>query len=262
MNTSILAFQLLQATSVPKNRRKSAAVPSEPTKRPRRASQRNAAISIDLSGPLRQLMIEQCKDGENHITVYRGTRAELVAAGVPEAAFSAPNFEVETLNVCSTGSTAVLRGSICSADAGFELEIDWGTVKPYSQCSHPAIAELARMLLKEVSSWTRTDYERQIPYRATVDLVHPIDRLAADERAVDYKPRPGAPRVQLTPEFNEKLREYASCLYSWVLNDGEVVPCTAAAAQHRPRGSLRLVVDNDNCGDSQPAAAAPEVTHV
>jgi hypothetical protein len=53
-----------------------------------RASRRTALISIDLAEKaLCDRMTEQCKDGERYLTVYRGTRAELIAAGMPEAAF-------------------------------------------------------------------------------------------------------------------------------------------------------------------------------
>jgi hypothetical protein len=211
----------------------------------RRASQRTV-ISIDLSGKLRELMTEQCKsDCGGYITVYRGSRAELVAAGVPEAAFATEEgtpFQVQTLNVCCTGSRELLSGSICPmADGGFDLEIDWQHVRPYVQCSHPAIAELARMLLKDVLWWTHTDYGKGGMPNVD-DLAHPIDTLADDERATDYKPRPGALRLQVTAEFNKRLHSYASYLYEAVYTDGEVLTSTDTAVKHPPH--LRLAIDN------------------
>lgn len=217
----------------------------------RRASRRDV-IGIDLAAEtLRGLMIEQFKYGPHYITVYRGSRAELVAAGISENAFpidgtDVAEFQVQTLNACCTGSQELLGGSIRSIADGFEMEIDWKLVRPYVQCSHPALAELARMLLEDVCRWTRTDYGRDGMGAGLADLAHPIDILADDERAVDYKPLPCAPRVQVTAEFNKKLGEYASHLYESVFTDGEVLPCAgASAAKHRRPSHLRLVVDNE-----------------
>ncbi|HEX3913615.1 MAG TPA: hypothetical protein VHW71_08910 [Steroidobacteraceae bacterium] len=228
---------------------KAAAIPSK--QRPRRASQRAAVISIDLSGDLRNLMIEQCRDGLSYITVYQGSRGALLAAGVPAAAFPVRcanlKFQVLTLHACCTGSEEILNARMRKiSDDGFELEIDWGTVKPYNQASHPAISELARMLLKDVLRWTRTDYEDNgRTTRSIADLSYPIDTLAADARAVDYKPRPGAPRVQVTPEFNERLHAYASWLHHWIFEEGEVMPCAPRQKQSANQpGTLKLVVDN------------------
>jgi hypothetical protein len=229
-----------------KNRRNSVALT---TKQPRRASQRADVIRIDLSADLRDLMIEQCRDGLAYITVYQGSRGALLAAGVPAAAFpvrcASFKFQILSVNACCTGTEEILNARMRKiSDDGFELEIDWGTVMPYMQGSHPAISELARMLLKDVLRWTRTDYEDNgKAIKGIADLAYPIDRLRDDERA-QYKPRPGAPRVQVTPEFNERLHAYASCLYRWVFEEGEVMPRTETKAKRQPPGSLKLVVDN------------------
>jgi hypothetical protein len=192
-------------------------------------------------------MIEQCKCDSGYVTVYRGSRVELVAAGVPEAAFSnKAEFPLQTLNACCTGSQEMLSGSMRATDAGFELEVDWGRVRPYVQCSHPAIMELARMLLIDVGYWAR-DWRKR--WSDIPDLSYPIDALIADERA-KYKPRPGAPRLQVSPEFHKKLSEYGSYLYQAVYTDCEVLPMPDAAVAQPPRpSSLRLVVDNAKVAD-------------
>lgn len=41
-----------------------------------------------------------------------------------------------------------------AVEGGFELEIRWGYVRPYSQAAHPALTELARMMLKDIMRWT------------------------------------------------------------------------------------------------------------
>lgn len=50
--------------------------------------------------------------------------------------------------------------------------------------------ELARMMLKDVLAWTTT-----VPWSSTPDLAQPMNALAADPRAEDYKPGPDAPRL-------------------------------------------------------------------
>ena len=54
------------------------------------------------------------------------------AVGVPESAFpshgAVAEFQVQTLNVCCTGSSELLAGSMRSTAAGYELEIDWGSI--------------------------------------------------------------------------------------------------------------------------------------
>ena len=116
------------------------------------------------------------------------------AVGVPESAFpshgAVAEFQVQTLNVCCTGSSELLAGSMRSTAAGYELEIDWGSVRPYLQVAHPAVNELARMRLKDVLAWTTT-----VPWSSTPDLAQPMNALAADPRAEDYKPGPDAPRL-------------------------------------------------------------------
>jgi hypothetical protein len=211
-------------------------------KRPRRASQRTI-IKINLSESLPGLMIEQCKsDSGGHITVYSGSRAQLVAAGVPEAVFPSgrartAKFQFQTLNVCGTGSQEMLTGSMRSIAAGFELEVDWNNVRPNWHCAHPAIAELARMLLIDVGDWARDGTKK---WSDVPDLAYPIDRLIDDERA-DYKPAPGAARVQVSPEFHKKLCGYARWLHDLVYTYGEVMPCTDKAVKQSPRPTLRLV---------------------
>lgn len=204
-------------------------------KRPLRASQR-IVLGIDLAEQsLRHLMIEQCKKGPDYVTAYRGSRAALAAAGIPAEAFpiegAVAEFQVQTLNACCTGSQELLDGAMRSTAEGFELEIDWKHVRPYMQCSHPAVGELARMLLKDVLAWADNP-----------DLAHPINMLVADSRSV-YKPRPGAPRLQVTHEFQQKLLSYASCLFEFVHTNCEVMPQKCASA-NRPRPGLRIVANN------------------
>lgn len=210
--------------------------------RPRRASQRRVVTMNLAERSLRHLMIEQSRDDGNYITVYRGSRAALMAAGVPEAAFLADDgteFQLRTENACCTGSTEQLRGSMRSTVDGYELEVCWGRIKPYQQCAHPAITELARMLLKSVMAWQATMPESRAP-----DLRYAMDRLATDPVAVDYKPRADAPRLQISIAFDSDLSQLASLVYEFVHERGEVFPCEDTAAKPVQASRLRLVVDN------------------
>lgn len=214
---------------------------SQEAARPRRASQRRAIIEINLAErSLRDLMIEQCRNGDGYLTVYRGSRSELITAGVPEQCFpidgAESRFDVKTLNVCCTGSREILSGVMRSLEAGQELEIDWGTTKPYVQGGHPALNELARMLLKDIMAWT-TSY----PWRDKPDLAHPIDIVASDPRADDYKPNPDAPRFELTPEFHAMLAAQASQLYELVHRHGEILLSTRDQAPTKQKTVLKLV---------------------
>lgn len=209
----------------------------------RRASDRRAAnpvISINLAEKsLKALMVEQCKDGFRYLTVYRGSHAELVAAGVPETAFpkegTIAKFAVQTLNACSTGSCELLRGSMQSTDTGLELEVDWGPVSPYLQGSHPAVHALAWILLKDVEAWIDS---ADIP-----NLAHPLEMLAADSRS-EYRPSLGAPRLEISAEFHKKLSDYAHDLYHFVFEHCELIQSADAAAKQPTRPSLRLAIDN------------------
>ena len=126
------------------------------TPAPRRRASQRLSVQLDLAETaLKALMVEQCRSEQGGwLTVYRAARGELLAAGVPEAAFPAGDgestFEVQTINVCSTGSAELLKGSMRAEGVAFELEIDWGGVRPYCQGAHPAVTELARTLLGQV----------------------------------------------------------------------------------------------------------------
>ena len=216
-----------------------AAKPAPPAQRSRAARR---VVDIDLTNEsLRARMIKQQKyGGDNWLTIYRGSRAELLAAGVPEKAFPkqrerAARLSVRTLNVCSTHSREQLIGSIEPLTNGdFELDVEWGSVIPLEE-SHPAIAELARMLRLDVKYWSGDAWPP--------DLKHPMKMLAEDPRS-EYRPPHGSPSLEVSAEFRKKLNDYASELYQFVYTHCEVIQ-SADAAEVLPRpSSLRLVVDN------------------
>jgi len=215
--------------------------------KPVRASQR-PVVSINLAEQaLKQMMVEQCRVNGNYLTVYHGARADLVAAGVPDAAFpdgsKRRDFQVQTVNVCCTGSRELLDGAIRPLATGYELEVNWGYVRPYVQGNHPAVAELARMLLRDIMEWAGWDE----------DLQRPIDMVAADPRAVDYKPGPGAPRLRVTPEFHRKLQALANQAYEMVQTHCEVCASeTAQVVPSRPAARASLTVVGSKAIEATP----------
>jgi hypothetical protein len=191
------------------------------TERPSRASARPQAVHIDAAHrPLMWLMTEQCRSDSGYMTVYRASREELLAVGVPEAAFPAgrakrAEFDIQLTNVCCTGRTEKVTGAMMAVEGGLELEIRWGHVRPYSQAAHPALTELARMMLKDIMRWT-DDYR-------TNSLEQPFAVLENDPRATDFKPIEGARRFKVTPEFHATLRQAASRIYELVHSEGEIM---------------------------------------
>lgn len=204
------------------------AKPGEKRRRAVRASERPQPMLIDAAHPLlRRLMIEQCHRDAGYVTVYRAARRELLEAGVPEGAFPvagerSAEFEIQTKNVCCTGSSEVVGGTMMESDGGFELEIRWGHIRPYVQASHPALNELARMMLKDILRWT-DDWE-------TNSLEQPFERLASDPRACDFKPDPGARKFKVTPEFHKVLRDAAERIFDLVHARGEILLAKEAEA--------------------------------
>lgn len=208
----------------------------------RRASAR-VSIDLDLADrDLKDLMIEQCLDSGRHITVYQGSRAQLLRAGVPSEAFPDEGdekaFQVRTVNACSSGKSEMLAGIIQRKGEVYELEVDWGYVVPYLQGGHPVLVELARMLLIDIGDYTRNPSAQR---SNTPDLQWPFQFLADHPNARDYKPTANAPRWRVTPEFYERLCRLASEASALVHEFGEIVrvDLPQAPAPQAPR--LRAV---------------------
>jgi hypothetical protein len=209
----------------------------------RRASQRTRGIELELGypGKLRPLMIEHSRtEAGGYLTVYVGVRGEFLSAGVPPEflpAAGSVEFEIR----CERHSSNLLRAtmSVIGVDR-LELEIDWADEMPYD-CGHPAICELARMISIDLGLYYRN-------YRSSPDapdLEYPIRELLADERAVDFRPRKGAPALQISADFYTHLQNIASQARMQVHQYGEVFPVQTVAKKTDPKGSpMRLIVDN------------------
>jgi hypothetical protein len=130
-------------------------------------------------------------------------------------------------------------------DDGCELEIDWGPIMPYVQCAHPAIHELARLVMLDVADWFPVAWACRSGDPDIPNLEYPLDRLATDLRS-SYKHQPGSPRLRVSAEFHEQLRQKASDLYDFIHRYAEILPSKKTTDQQP--GGLRLVVDNTRPG--------------
>jgi hypothetical protein len=209
----------------------------------RRASQRARGIELELGypGKLRPLMIEHSRtEADGYLTVYAGVRGEFLSAGVPPEflpAAGSVQFEIRR----KIDSSNLLRAtmSVIGTDR-LELEIDWADEMP-GDYGHPAICELARMISIDLGLYYR-DYRSS---SSAPDLEYPIRELLADERAVDFRPRKGAPALQISADFYVRLQNIASHARWQVHRYGEVFPVQTVAEKTDPKGSpMRLVVDN------------------
>jgi len=212
-----------------------------PAKRPRRASQRPRGIDLELGypGKLRPLMIQHSRTEEGgYVTVYAGVRGEFLSAGVPPhliPTVGSIEFEIRRSRVAG-----LLRATINMIGSDqLELEIDWGEEMPY-RCGHPAICELARMMLIDLGYWYLG------PIRSAPDLEQPIKELLADKRATDFRPPKDAPRLQISADFYTHLSEIARHAYQQVHRYGEVfqVPTQVKAIEQTRKSPMRLVIDN------------------
>jgi hypothetical protein len=221
-------MQATEVTVSPKARARNLA------KTPRHASQR-LVVEIDASSDaLIDLMTEQCAEG-GYITAYAGSQQELRQAGVPVEAFPETDekrvFQVSTINVCCTGRREMLKGSMTKRGAVYELEIDWGFIRPYLQGSHPALQELARMLLKDILAWTDGE-----------SMEAPLIRLAADRRATGFKPNLDQKSYRLTPEFHKRLKESYRSVYDLVFTHGEIIVKNNELSTQKPKQSHLTLV--------------------
>lgn len=220
-----------------RTRHTSAPIQREPV----RASQRGAAVAVNLAEwQLRMLMVEQCRTngGTGWATYYRGTRGELQAAGVPAEAFPVGTeerrFELQTVNVCSSGRREKLQAVMTpdTAPGMFELAVFWHC-PPYTQAAHPALHELARLLVIDAGDWLRMpgDWE---------STEAPVARLAADPRT-DYRPA-AVPRLRFSRESHELLTDAAHRLFELMHHYGEIMPMEAKAQAATPAApGLHLV---------------------
>lgn len=126
-------------------------------------------------------MTEQSRVGRGDVgwaTFYLGTGPELVAAGIPAYVLPRDN-KRHKLRINARETIIQKKGD------RFELMLTWDYNGPwYYSATHPALSELARMILIAVSYWTETG-ERDKHYLPTDEV--PTKKLLEYQSAVDYR---------------------------------------------------------------------------
>jgi hypothetical protein len=169
-----------------------------------RASER-LPLPIDCSkNELRNLMTEQCRIRGGFATYYAGSREDFIAAGLPERSLPAPKSRRTKLRIalgwhcCQAEADAWLTPN----GATLELEIHWDPSGP-GGCGHPALVEMARMMIIDLAYWTGPQYP---------SLEVPVDRLLNSKGEVDYT-MPAHKRLQYTAAFRDRLRQLHDTLF-------------------------------------------------
>lgn len=185
----------------PKNRGRSA---------PRSAAERGGFKMDVKAAALRDLMTEQSKQDGRWATFYTGTGVELAKAGFPEHRLPR---DKKQMKLRINGNDAYIQ----RIDGAFELTLTWDYRGPwYLSAEHPALSEIARMLLIDMSNWTgRWNSE-------TREVEVPIDRLVSDGRAVDYR-LPASKRFKFGPDFHAEMFNLTGQLYN-AIKQAEIMP--------------------------------------
>jgi hypothetical protein len=152
-------------------------------------------MKLDMSAAaLRDLMTEQCKTPTGWATYYTGTRAEMLAAGIPENLLGSQSAPVEFRangQECAIGCEGT----------NYELTIHWHDKSPwYHSAGHPALAEIGRMCRINNRSWLTDPIGLREDDKAEVN----VERLCDDPMACDYR-LPRYKRFALNPEIRQKL---------------------------------------------------------
>lgn len=188
------------------------------TAKPLRASEWEG-LQLDVgTEALRDLMTEQSRRAWGWSCFYVGTRAELTHAGIPVDLFPVRN---KRTAIRVNGQSAYLQQHPGNT---FELELQFTQGLPrQSGATHPALAELARMVLCEVSWWLDSG-ERVDGYRETDEIA--VRKLIECKAAVDYR-LPSTKRFKFAPGEKERILDLAQAIYL-AIQTAEVVPIEPA----------------------------------
>ena len=186
---------------------------------PRASERQHPGIKLDAKAPaLRDLMTEQSRVRRGDIgwaTFYSGSAADLVKAGLPPAVLPTDG-KRHKLRINA-------RDAFIQKNGGrFELTLTWDGRGPwYYSATHPALSELARMILISVCYWQNTcELDR-------TDEV-PTKKLLSCERAVDYR-LPGSRRFRFGPGTQDRISSLAQQIYH-ELHNSEIFPLVEGVA--------------------------------
>jgi hypothetical protein len=183
------------------------------TAKPSRASEK-AGIRLDVkAAALRDLMTEQSRQLWGWSTFYSGTRAELVRAGIPDHLFTRGKRRLMFRANDQDAYIQFKRG-------GYELELQWDPNGPwYKSAAHPALSELARMVLCGISWWMEGD-ESADGWKRNDEVA--VQKLIDCEAAVDYR-LPPSKRFKFAPGYKDQISNLSMKLHHLIQN-AEIMP--------------------------------------
>jgi hypothetical protein len=209
------------------------------------ASRVELDLGIGIEKALRGLMISQRKDDGGFVTVYRGSRAEFIEAGIPAAVIDQPTartpYEFRT-----DGRDAELARTAES----LELTLHWPDHSPwYYDAGHPALDEISRMIRISAGMWLR-GRTSEVDYRRTMVQT---DFLLNSEQS-DYR-QPRTRKYRLDGEEVMRLENIISHLCAeiaradvWLV---EVPPVVKSRPRRKPSPAARAKLAEAAKNDTQ-----------
>lgn len=165
-------------------------------------------IRIDVKGSIRSLIVAQRCVKCGYVTTYRGSRKEFEKAGVSAALLDQPTLRTPFSFLCGDQSAALSR-----AGDAYELEIHWDNNGPwYHSAEHPALGEVARMILVNAGYWLRGRSSFDDPERGMVQT----DALL-NNSAVEYN-EPRDRKYRFDPDDLRRLEAKLNDLFISVHN--------------------------------------------
>lgn len=194
--------------------------------RPARASEREG-FKLDVkSAALRDMMTEQSRMPFGYATYYSGSQAELTKAGIPEYLFPRHDRRV-AFRVNEQDAFIQRKGST------HELTLHWDHNGPwYYDASHPALAEIARMVWISIYRWLEIG-----PLDKTNEV--PTQKLINCEGAVDYR-LPPSKRFKFSNGFHASLFDLTSELRRRIMN-AEIMPLDPPKVPYEDPGDENIV---------------------
>ena len=185
---------------------------------PKRASEREG-FKLDVRAKeLRDLMTEQSRQPWGWSTFYSGTSTELARAGIPEHLFTRGKKRV-MFRANSQDGYIQVKGQ------QYELELQWDNNGPwYASAVHPALGELARMVLLDIGWWM----DGRIEGLGESDEI-PVQKLIDCTAAVDYR-LPPTKRFKFGPGCRDRIRTLTMRLHHYIQN-AEILAIEAPAVQ-------------------------------
>jgi hypothetical protein len=214
----------------------------------RKSAARRPEIKIDQSAipdrdHLRHLMIIQRSVDGGCETVYRGSKADFVRAGIPAVVLDQPTLRTSYAFRLNRRDAELRRDR-----DRLELTLQWGSKEPwYHSEAHPALSEVARMVLIDAGAWLHDHAFSNEPTYAQVQT----DRLLDDGRASDYH-QPRGRKYRFDPDQLSMLTTMLLNLNARIQqSDIYLIEEPVLQKRRRPRGPSRAKLAEAAKADDQ-----------